>query len=61
MRDYQVQFERLLTRVGRLAPEHQIGCFVSSLKEDIHTEVQATQPTSIYVAVGLARFYEAGQ
>ena len=61
MRDYQVQFERLLTWVGHLAPEHQIGCFVIGLKEDIRTEVQATRPTSLSVAVGLARLYEARQ
>jgi hypothetical protein len=61
VRDYQVQFERLLTRVGRLASEHQIGCFVSGLKEDIRTEVQAARPTSLSTAMGLARLYEARQ
>jgi hypothetical protein len=32
--DYQVQFKRLSTQMGRLELEHQVGCFVSSLKED---------------------------
>jgi hypothetical protein len=61
VRDYQVQFERLLTRVRRLAPEHQIGCFVSGLKQDIRTEVQAARPTNLSAAVGLARLYKARQ
>lgn len=61
MRDYQVQFERLLSRVGRLAPEHQIACFVSSLKEDIRTDMQATQPTSLSTVMSLERLYKARQ
>jgi hypothetical protein len=61
VRDYQVQFKRLLTQVGRLAPRHQVGCFVSGLKEDICTEVQDARPTNLFAVVGLARLYEARQ
>jgi hypothetical protein len=46
MRDYQAQFERLLSRVGRLSTEHQLGCFISGLKDTIQPEVQAGHPTS---------------
>jgi hypothetical protein len=46
MRDYQEQFERLLSRVGRLSTEHQLGCFISGLKDTIQPEVQAGRPTS---------------
>jgi hypothetical protein len=59
VRDYQIQFERLLSRVGRLAPDHQLGCFISGLKETIRTEVQAARPTNLSAAVGMARLYEA--
>jgi hypothetical protein len=61
VRDYQVKFERLLSRVGWLAPEHQIACFVSGLKEDIRTDVQAAQPTSLSTIMDLERLYKARQ
>ncbi|XP_020411536.1 uncharacterized protein LOC109946859 [Prunus persica] len=41
VRDYQTQFEKLLIRAGRLTPDQQVGCFVSGLKENIKTDVQA--------------------
>jgi hypothetical protein len=59
VRDYQAQFERLLSRVGRLSIEHQLGCFISGLKDTIRPEVQASRPTSLTAAVGLARLYKA--
>jgi hypothetical protein len=61
VRDYQVQFERLLSRVGKLSLEHQLGCFISGLKDTIRIEVQASRPKSLIAAVGLARLYEAKQ
>jgi hypothetical protein len=59
VKEYQCQFERLLSRVGKLSQAHQVGCFVSGLKESIRTEVQAAKPTTLTAAVGLARLYEA--
>ncbi|XP_028113652.1 uncharacterized protein LOC114311688 [Camellia sinensis] len=59
VREYQTQFERLLTRAGSLTPQQQIGCFTSGLKESIRVEVQASRPPSLSAAVGLARLYEA--
>lgn len=59
VRDYQTQFERLLVRVGRLSTEHQIGCFTSGLKDTIRAEVQASKPSSLTAAIGLARLFEA--
>jgi hypothetical protein len=32
VRDYQLQFEQLLSRVGKLSIPYQLGCFVSGLK-----------------------------
>jgi hypothetical protein len=58
MREYQRQYERLLSRAGRLCVAQQIGGFISGLK-DIRPEVQAFQPTTLTAAVGLARLYEA--
>jgi hypothetical protein len=37
----------------------QIGGFISRLKNNIRPEVQASRPTSLTAAVGLARLYEA--
>jgi hypothetical protein len=32
VREYQLQFERLLSWVGKQSTQHQLGCFVSGLK-----------------------------
>jgi hypothetical protein len=57
--EYQVQFEQLPSHVGKLSTQHRLGCFMSWLKENIRTEVQASKPTSITEAIGLARLFEA--
>jgi hypothetical protein len=54
VRDYQAEFERLLSRVEKLSTQHQLGCFVSGLKETIRIKVQAAKPTSLTEAIGLA-------
>ncbi|XP_028055574.1 uncharacterized protein LOC114259749 [Camellia sinensis] len=59
VREYQAQFEKLLVRVRRLTPSHQVGCFISGLKESIKVDVQASRPATISAAIGLARLYEA--
>jgi len=48
-----------MSRVGRLFANQQIGGFVSGLKENIRAEVQASRPSTLTVAVGLARLFEA--
>jgi hypothetical protein len=58
VREYQGQYERLLSRAGRLSVTQQVGGFISGLKESIRLEVQASGPTSLTAAVGLARLYE---
>jgi hypothetical protein len=59
VREYQAQYERLMSRAGRLSANQQIGGFVSGLKENIRAEVQASRPSTLTVAVGLARLFEA--
>jgi hypothetical protein len=59
VRDYQLKFEQLLSRVGKLSIPHQLGCFVSGLKGNLRTEVQAMKPSTLTEAIGLARLYEA--
>jgi hypothetical protein len=59
VRDYQLQFKQLLSRVGKLSIPHQLGCFVSGLKGDLRTEVQALKPSTLTEAIGLSRLYEA--
>jgi hypothetical protein len=39
VKDYQCLFEKWLSRVGKLSQGHQVGCFVSGLKEAIRTEM----------------------
>lgn len=46
-------------RAGRLTQEQQVGCFVSGLKENIKTDVQACKPQTLSAAIGLARMYES--
>lgn len=41
VREYRAQYERLMSRAGRLSANQQIGGFVSGLKENIRAEVQA--------------------
>jgi hypothetical protein len=57
--DYQLEFERLLSRVGNLSPTRQLGCFISGLKESILHDVQAAHPSTIIEAIRLARFCKA--
>ncbi|XP_020582663.1 uncharacterized protein LOC110026161 [Phalaenopsis equestris] len=39
IRDYQMDFDRLLHRAGHLSEEQQVGCFVSRLKDAIQVDV----------------------
>jgi hypothetical protein len=59
VREYQGQYERLLSRAGRLSVTQQVSGFISGLKESIRPEVQASGPSTLTAAVGLARLYEA--
>ena len=58
--DYQGKFERLLARIGVLALDKKVSCFVAGLKDNICTDVQANRPSMITMAIGLARLYKAG-
>jgi hypothetical protein len=44
VREYQGQYERLLSRAGRLSVTQQVSGFISGLKESIRPEVQASRP-----------------
>jgi hypothetical protein len=59
VKEYQCQFEKLLNRVGKLSQAHQVGGFVSGLKESIRIDVQAVKPSTLTAAVGLGKLYEA--
>jgi hypothetical protein len=45
--------------VGKLSQAHQVGGFVSGLKESIRIDVQAVKPSTLTAVVGLAKLYEA--
>jgi len=59
VREYQGQYERLLSRAGRLSVTQQVSGFIIGLKESIRPEVQASRPPTLMAAMGLARLYEA--
>ncbi|XP_016467122.2 uncharacterized protein LOC107789765 [Nicotiana tabacum] len=59
VKEYQVQFETLLAKVGLLSTERQVSCFISGLKDLIRTEVLANRPATLSAAISLARLYEA--
>lgn len=43
VREYQLQFERLLSRVQKLSTQHQLGCFVSGLKGNFEMRGSSSQ------------------
>ena len=55
----QARFEKLLVKVGLLAPDKKVSCFVTGLKDSIRTDVQANLPSTLTMAIGLARLFEA--
>lgn len=59
VREYQIQFEKLLVRAERLTSDQQVRCFSSGLKEHIKMDVLACRPTTLSAAIGLARLYES--
>lgn len=59
MVDYQAKFERMLSKVGSLTQDQKVSCFVTGLKDSICTNVQANRPTTLTMAIGLARLFEA--
>jgi hypothetical protein len=61
VRNYHNQFEKLRSHVGRLSTKHQINCFVNGLKDPLRTDVQATKPSTLTSAMGLACVYESLQ
>ncbi|XP_042518542.1 uncharacterized protein LOC122092282 [Macadamia integrifolia] len=59
VREFQSQFERLLSRFKGLTVAQQVSLFVSGLKETIQIEVKAAHPTTLSEAIGLARLFES--
>ncbi|KAI9194751.1 hypothetical protein LWI28_008909 [Acer negundo] len=57
--EYQTRFEKLLAKVGSLAPNKKVSCFVTRLKDSIRIDVQAKLPSTLTMAIGLARLFEA--
>ncbi|KAI9169737.1 hypothetical protein LWI28_016981 [Acer negundo] len=56
---YQTRFEKLLAKVGSLAPDKKVSCFVTGLKDSICIDVQAKLPSTLTMAISLARLFEA--
>ncbi|KAL5803159.1 hypothetical protein ACOSQ4_031464 [Xanthoceras sorbifolium] len=54
-----IQLRQTGTVVGPLAPDKKVSCFVTGLKDSIRTDVQANLLSTLTIAIGLARLYEA--
>ncbi|KAK0578199.1 hypothetical protein LWI29_006640 [Acer saccharum] len=57
--EYQTRFERVLAKVGNLAQDKKVSCFMTGLRDSIRTDVQAHCPSTLTMAIGLAKLYEA--
>jgi hypothetical protein len=55
---YQEKFATLLCRTDALAEPHQVQLFVAGLSEDVRYDVEILKPTSLELAMSLARAYE---
>ncbi|RVW92477.1 hypothetical protein CK203_042670 [Vitis vinifera] len=55
VREYQSQFEKLLSRVGKLNQSQQVACFIGCLKEGVRIDVQAMKPPTLSAAVVTSR------
>lgn len=56
MVEYQGQFEKLLAKVGHLSQDRKVSYCLTGLRDSIRTDVQANRPTTLTMAIGLARF-----
>ncbi|KAK2655599.1 hypothetical protein Ddye_008651 [Dipteronia dyeriana] len=56
--EYQARFEKLLAKVGSFAPHKKVRCFVTGLKARIRTDEQANLPSTLTMAISLARLFE---
>jgi hypothetical protein len=59
IRDYQAQFESLLSKIGNLSQSQLVSCFVSGLKEEMKVDGTTRRPVTLTSAIVLARVYEA--
>ncbi|TXG66291.1 hypothetical protein EZV62_007566 [Acer yangbiense] len=57
--EYQTRFERVLAKVGNLAQDKKVSCFVTGLRDSIRIDVQAHCPSTLTMVIGLAKLYEA--
>ena len=58
MTAYQEAFERLSHKVDGLPESFLIGCFVSSLRDDVRIDVKIKQPHTLADAIKVARLIE---
>ncbi|KAJ0009667.1 hypothetical protein Pint_33583 [Pistacia integerrima] len=57
--EYQCKFERWLAKAGALTQDRKVTCFIIGLRDSIRTDVQANRPTTLVMAIGLAKLFEA--
>ncbi|KAH0699969.1 hypothetical protein KY290_014779 [Solanum tuberosum] len=58
VKEYQVEFERNLTRVN-LSQENAISCFIGGLKHELNIDVNVTNPTTLAQVYKSAKLQEA--
>ncbi|KAJ0077699.1 hypothetical protein Patl1_35564 [Pistacia atlantica] len=57
--EYQCKFERWLAKAGALTQDRKVTCFIIGLRDSIRTDVQANRPTTLVMAIGLAKLFDA--
>jgi len=57
--EYQKVFEKLCNQIFGLTPEMILNCFISGLLPKIQRKMVVLQPSSITLAMGLARLLES--
>ncbi|KAJ0014983.1 hypothetical protein Pint_20216 [Pistacia integerrima] len=49
VKEYQTQFERLLSRAGQVTSQQQVSCFISGLRDNLQADVRAGNPITLEV------------
>ena len=60
MAAYHETFEKLSHQVDGLPEAFLVGCFITSLRDDIRLDVKIKQPKVLAYAIGVARLIEEG-
>ncbi|KAF8397183.1 hypothetical protein HHK36_016090 [Tetracentron sinense] len=58
LREYQMEFERLTSRLTNIPSENLLSFFIGGLRDDVQLDVQSKEPRDLFHAISLARLFE---